>query len=165
MNVDGQNSKTTDKNAETLNITIEPEPLNETNDVLVENSKISKSLSKLKDSPSSSEISSSNSSNVGHVSRSGRKIKPKKYSDYENDAEVPKRPRLSKENSKTSEKCNNGSNETDTSSEQNYKTKGKPIGIYLNLGIFLLKYKLNLELVSATYVKQSSNFEWLQQKC
>ncbi|XP_025415954.1 hepatoma-derived growth factor-related protein 2 isoform X2 [Sipha flava] len=125
ISVDGENSKTMDKNSETLNTTTESEL--EFNDVTLENSKTLKSIQKLKDSPtSSSEISSSNSSNVGHVSRSGRKIKPKKYSDYENDTEMPKRPRFSKENSKTSEKHNNGSNEIDILPEQNYKTKENP---------------------------------------
>lgn len=91
----------------------------------MDNSKTPKAISKIKDSPTSStEMSSSNSSNVGHVSRSGRKIKPKKYSDYENDAEVPKRSRLSKENAKNSEKLNASSIEIDNSSEQNNKTKG-----------------------------------------
>ncbi|XP_026822063.1 hepatoma-derived growth factor-related protein 2-like [Rhopalosiphum maidis] len=111
-------TETPDKQSETLNTT---ESVLETSDVLSDSSKAVKSLSKIKNSPtSSSEISSTNSVSVGHVSRSGRKIKPKKYSDYENESEVPKRSRLSKENSKSSEKHNN---ETDTSSEQNYKTK------------------------------------------
>lgn len=92
-------------------------------------------MSKIKNSPtSSSEISSTNSVSVGHVSRSGRKIKPKKYSDYENESEVPKRSRLSKENSKSSEKHNN---ETDTSSEQNYKTKGNILIISLFMKYYL----------------------------
>ncbi|KAL5235260.1 hypothetical protein ACI65C_002670 [Semiaphis heraclei] len=110
----------TDKPSETLN-TIES--VLETSDVLLDSSKSVKSVSKIKNSPtSSSEMSSTNSVNVGHVSRSGRKIKPKKYSDYENESEAPKRSRLSKENSKNSEKHNTSNNETD-SSEQNFKTK------------------------------------------
>ncbi|XP_001946821.2 hepatoma-derived growth factor-related protein 2 [Acyrthosiphon pisum] len=110
----------TDKQSETPNKT---ESALETSDVLLDSSKSVKSLSKIKNSPtSSSEISSTNSVNVGHVSRSGRKIKPKKYSDYENESEAPKRSRLSKENSKNSEKHNSSNNETD-SSEQNSKTK------------------------------------------
>ncbi|XP_060874082.1 hepatoma-derived growth factor-related protein 2 [Metopolophium dirhodum] len=110
----------TDKQSETPNKT---ESALETSDVLLDSSKSIKSLSKIKNSPtSSSEISSTNSVNVGHVSRSGRKIKPKKYSDYENESEAPKRSRLSKENSKNSEKHNSSNNETD-SSEPNSKTK------------------------------------------
>lgn len=90
------------------------------------NSKSAKTVPKVKNSPaSSSDISSINNSNLGHVSRSGRKIKPKKYSDYENDAEVPKRSRLSKEYSKTLEKQNSSIIENDNSSEQTSKTKGK----------------------------------------
>ncbi|XP_022166574.1 PC4 and SFRS1-interacting protein-like [Myzus persicae] len=110
----------TDNQSDTHNTT---ESVLETSDVLLDSSKSAKSLSKIKNSPtSSSEISSTNSVNVGHVSRSGRKIKPKKYSDYENESEAPKRSRLSKENSKNSEKNNTSNNETD-SSEQSYKTK------------------------------------------
>lgn len=89
----------------------------------MDTSKTSKSLLKIRDSPTSgSDMSSSNTSNVGPVSRSGRKIKPKKYSDYENDKEVPKRSRLSKDNSKNSEKQNSSSIENEHSPEQNYKT-------------------------------------------
>jgi len=101
----------------------------ESNEVTLDTNKITKSLSKIKDSPSSnSEISSSNSSNIGHVSRSGRKIKPKKYSDYENDTEVPKRSRLNKDNFKSSEKQSNNI-DIDNSSEQNSKTKGNVLVI------------------------------------
>lgn len=104
----------------------------------MDTSKTTKSVSKVKDSPNSScEVSSS--SNVGHVSRSGRKIKPKKYSDYENDIEVPKRSRTSKENSKSSEKQN--TTEIDNSSEQNIKPKGKILVIYL-LSIYKMFYSL-----------------------
>lgn len=67
----------------------------------------------------------SSSSNIGQVSRSGRKIKPKKYSDYENDADVSKRSRLSKENAKISEKHNSSINNVDCSLEQSTSTKGK----------------------------------------
>lgn len=99
-------------------------------EVSLNNNKSTKSASKVKDrSSSSSEISTGNGSNVGHVSRSGRKIKPKKYSDYENDTE-PKRSRLSKDNFKTSDKLNTSSIDTDSSSEQNCKTKGKLSIIY-----------------------------------
>lgn len=103
-----------------------------------------KSLSKIKNSPtSSSEISSTNSVNVGHVSRSGRKIKPKKYSDYENESEVvQKRSRLSKENSKTSEKHNISNIETDSSSEQNLKTKGNILVTSLFIRYFLVNFLL-----------------------
>lgn len=111
------------KNSETLNTTTESVP--ESSEIVLDNIKTGKSISKTKDSPTSNSEISSNSSNVGHVSRSGRKIKPKKYSDYQNDAEVPKRSRLSKENPKNSEKQNNGMNESDTSSELNFKTKSK----------------------------------------
>jgi len=121
VSADGKVTETPDKQSETLNTT---ESVLETSDVLSDSSKAVKSLSKIKNSPtSSSEISSTNSVSVGHVSRSGRKIKPKKYSDYDNESEAPKRSRLSKENFKSSEKHNTSNNETDTSSEQNYKTK------------------------------------------
>jgi len=121
VSADEKVTETPDKQSETLNTT---ESVLETSDVLSDSSKAVKSSSKIKNSPtSSSEISSTNSVSVGHVSRSGRKIKPKKYSDYENESEVPKRSRLSKENSKSLEKHNTSNNETDTSSEQNYKTK------------------------------------------
>lgn len=80
------------------------------------------SSSKIKNSPSFTEVSS-NTSNVGHVSRSGRKIKPKKYSDYENDGEAPKRSRVSKESMKTSEKV--VGSETDNLSESSPNTRGK----------------------------------------
>lgn len=97
----------------------------------MDTSKISKSVLKIKDSPTSSgEISSSNISNIGHVSRSGRKIKPKKYSDYEKDTEVPKRSRLNKDNFKSSEKQNNNI-DIDNSLEQNSKTKGNVLVICL----------------------------------
>lgn len=117
------------KSSETLDTNTEYVP--ESNETAMENIKTGKSISKTKDSPTSNSEISSNSSNVGHVSRSGRKIKPKKYSDYQNDAEVPKRSRLSKDNSKSLEKQNNGVNESDTSSEQNIKTKSKILLYYL----------------------------------
>jgi len=133
-----QNTETTDKNViadekvpektdnkltETLNTTIESSAIKSISKLSLDTSKTTKSVSKVKDSPSSSsEMSSVNSSNVGHVSRSGRKIKPKKYSDYENDSEVPKRSRTSKENSKTFEKQSN-STEIDNSSDQIVKPK------------------------------------------
>ncbi|KAE9540740.1 hypothetical protein AGLY_003985 [Aphis glycines] len=122
VSADEKITETLDNQSETLNTA---ESVLETSDILSDSSKAVKSLSKIKNSPtSSSEISSTNSVNVGHVSRSGRKIKPKKYSDYENESEVvPKRSRLSKENSKTSEKHNTSNVETDSSSEQNHKTK------------------------------------------
>ncbi|XP_025195195.1 hepatoma-derived growth factor-related protein 2-like [Melanaphis sacchari] len=121
VSVDEKVTETLDKQSEVPNTT---ETVLETSDVLSDSSRAVKSSSKVKNSPtSSSEISSTNSVNVGHVSRSGRKIKPKKYSDYENESEMPKRSRLSKENSKGSEKYNTSHNETDASSEQNCKTK------------------------------------------
>lgn len=96
----------------------------------MDNSKVTKSVLKIKESPISCGEVSSNSS-LGPVSRSGRKIKPKKYSDYENNGEVPKRSRMSKENSKVSEKQNaSGSIENDHSPDQSNKTKGK-IVIYV----------------------------------
>jgi len=115
---------TDNKPTETLNKT--ESSAVESSEISLDTNKITKSVSKIKDSSpgSNNEISSSNNSNIGHVSRSGRKIKPKKYSDYENDAEMPKRSRSSKENSKSSEKQNN-SIEIDNSSEYNSKTKGK----------------------------------------
>ncbi|VVC33354.1 Lens epithelium-derived growth factor (LEDGF),PWWP domain [Cinara cedri] len=74
-----------------------PEPSNVS--VILDNNRTPKSSSKIKNSPSVNEIS--NNSSLGHVSRSGRKIKPKKYSDYENEGDMSKRSRTSKEFVKT----------------------------------------------------------------
>lgn len=112
-------SETTNKPSESNKI----ESVLESSDVSVEldNNKTPKTSSKIKNS--SVAETSSNNLNVGHVSRSGRKIKPKKYSDYENDGEVPKRSRTSKENTKTTEKVVNV--ETDNLLESNANTQGK----------------------------------------
>ncbi|XP_050428384.1 hepatoma-derived growth factor-related protein 2 isoform X2 [Adelges cooleyi] len=121
------NSVSEGKTCETNELQSEPQNVSdsvlETSEVSFDNNKSSKHNSKIKSSPISSGDMSSNSSNIGQVSRSGRKIKPKKYTDYENDAEVPKRSRLSKDMSKNSEKIN-GSVDADNSSEQNEMVKG-----------------------------------------
>lgn len=55
---------------------------------------------------------------------------------------VPKRSRLSKENSKTSEKHNTSNVETDSSSEQNHKTKGNILVNSLCIRYFLVYFLL-----------------------
>lgn len=97
----------------------------EKSDINLDSMKTVKSAFKVKDSPTSNTEISSNSSNIGQVSRSGRKIKPKTYSDYENDAEVHKRSRMSKGSSKITEKQNSSSTVNDQSLEQNGNIKTK----------------------------------------
>lgn len=160
-----QNSEIADKNAladekvleTTDNKLSETLITNESSDISLDISKITKSVSKIKDSPSSnSEISSSNSSNIGHVSRSGRKIKPKKYSDYENDTEVPKRSRLNKDNFKSSEKQNNNI-DIDNSSEQNSKTKDTASNSETKKSKTSITTSVNINDTAAKEIDQISN--------
>lgn len=121
-NADDQLNKS-DKNFE-ANKTDVTVSYSEASDISLDVSKTSKSSSKIKDSPiSSCEVPFTNSHNVGHVSRSGRKIKPKTFTDYENDVEAHKRSRINKGTSKMSEKQNSSITEIDQSQEQNSKTK------------------------------------------
>lgn len=117
------NEKSSETTGTLSEASVVTESVAESSDIISDNHKTPKSVLKPKDSPASGADGSSSSSSK--VSRSGRKIKPKKYSDYENDTEVPKRSRLSKENSKTSEKVNTSSNDVDNLSEQNSQAKGK----------------------------------------
>lgn len=130
---------TRDKNVE-ANKTDVNVSYSEVSDISLDTSKTSKTSLKVKDSPTTSGSEpSTNNGNVGHVSRSGRKIKPKTFTDYENDAEAHKRSRINKGISKISEKQNSSSTEIDHFQEQNNKIKGKIVVSYFMFKTYLFK--------------------------
>lgn len=131
---------TSDKNLEANKIDVNVS-YPEASDISLDTSKTSKTSLKVKDSPTSGSelLPSTNNSNVGHVSRSGRKIKPKTFSDYENDAEAHKRSRINKGISKISEKQNSSTTDIDHFQEQNNKIKGKIVVFYLMFKTYLFK--------------------------
>jgi len=140
-----QNFKTADKNVaaneqiiETLNTT---KSVLESSDTTLDNCAITEPI-KMNDSVQSE---------LGRTSRFGRKIKSNRLSDHEFVSKVPINLKLKKVDIKSLKTCNPGINETDDSSKQSVKTRGKILVclcIFNNLLMLTNKYHLIWNIIS-----------------
>jgi len=132
-----QNFKTADKNVvandqiiETLNTT---KSVLESSNTTLDNCAIAEPI----------QIDDSVHSDLGRTSRFGRKIKSNRFSDHAFVTKVPKNLKSNKSDFKRLKTRNSDSNETDGSSKQNVKTKGKILIFFLFMYNNLLMFTNN----------------------